>query len=105
MFGVDSEFIKWLATLGIGGVLAGFIFIFYRKDIRQYTELWKITAEQLMEIVKDNTASNVKLIMLLESHERNEIRITDIERIIDHKISKNNNINEDYKNRDEERNK
>lgn len=83
---LDGEFVKWLATLGIGGILAGFIFIFYRKDIRQYTELWKITAEQLMFIVKENTASNIKLIILLESRERNDVRITDIERLVDDRI-------------------
>jgi hypothetical protein len=83
---IDTEFVKWLATLGIGGILAGFIFIFYRKDIRQYTELWKITAEQLMGIVRENTASNIKLIILLESRERNDIRITDIEKLVDEKL-------------------
>lgn len=83
---LDGEFVKWLATLGIGGILAGFIFIFYRKDIRQYTELWKITADQLMLIVRENTASNVKLIILLESRERNDVRITDIEKLVDDKI-------------------
>jgi hypothetical protein len=82
----EPEFVKWLATLGIGGILAGFIFIFYRKDIRQYTELWKITAEQLMIIVKENTASNVKLITLLENREQNQLRIADIEKLVDDKF-------------------
>jgi hypothetical protein len=85
---MDPEFVKWLATLGIGGVLAGFIFIFYRKDIKQYTELWRITADQLTSIIKENTASNIRLITLLETHERNEIRISDIEKLVDHKIDK-----------------
>jgi hypothetical protein len=83
---LDPEFIKWFSTLGIGGVLAGFIFIFYRKDIKQYTELWHITTEQLMSIIKDNTSSNIRLITLLETHERNEIRISDIEKLVDYKI-------------------
>lgn len=64
---MDVEFVKWLATLGIGGILAGFIFLFYRKDIKQYTELWKTTSEQLMRIVSDNTASNVRLTATLEA--------------------------------------
>lgn len=83
---VDPEFVKWFATLGIGGILAGFIFVFYRKDIKLYTELWKITADQLMIIVKENTASNIELIMLLKSRERNDIRIADIEKLVDNKI-------------------
>ena len=82
----QPEFIKWLITLGVGGILAGFMFVFYRKDIKQYTELWKITADQLMSIVKENTASNTKLIGLIESTERNTIRKSDIDLMIERKI-------------------
>lgn len=74
----DPEFVKWIATLGVGGILAGFMFGFYRKDIKQYTELWKYTAEQMMAIIKDNTASNTKLIHMIENQERNQIRRTDL---------------------------
>lgn len=59
---VDNEFLKWLATLGVGGVLAGLMFMFYRKDVRAYTELWKSQSELLIEVVKENTASNVKVV-------------------------------------------
>lgn len=78
----DAEFAKWLATLGVGGVLAGFMFTFYRKDVKQYTELWKIATEQLTQIVKENTASNVKLISLIESQERNSLRKSDIDTLL-----------------------
>ena len=88
----EPEFIKWLITLGVGGVLAGFMFVFYRKDIKQYTELWKITADQLMSIVKENTASNTKLIGLIESAERNTLRKTDIDLMIERKIIERNLI-------------
>jgi hypothetical protein len=74
----DPEFAKWVATLGVGGVLAGFMFAFYRKDIKQYTELWKHTAESMMIIIKENTASNTKLISMIENQERNNLRRTDI---------------------------
>lgn len=84
---MDGEFIKWFATLGIGGVLAGFMFMFYRKDVRQYTELWKITADQLMDTVKENTASNTKLIAMIESQERNHLRKEDIYMLIDQRLS------------------
>ena len=82
----ESEFAKWLVTLGVGGVLAGFMFVFYRKDIKQYTELWKSTSEVLMIIVKDNTASNTKLISMLEAQERNAVRKSDIEGMIDRRV-------------------
>lgn len=79
---MTSEFAKWLITLGVGGILAGFMFVFYRKDVQQYTELWRITAEQLMGVVKENTASNTKLIALIENQERNMMRKTDVEQIL-----------------------
>lgn len=82
------EFFKWLITLGVGGVLAGFMFVFYRKDIKQYTELWKSTSEMLMQIIKENTASNVRLINMLESIERNSVRKEDIQLMIDKRLEK-----------------
>ncbi len=83
---VDAEFTKWLVTLGVGGVLAGFIFMFYRKDVKQYTELWRTTATELIAVIRENTASNVKLITMLESIERNSIRKADIELLIERRI-------------------
>jgi hypothetical protein len=74
----DPEFVKWIATLGVGGILAGFMFGFYRKDIKQFTELWKHTAEQMMIIIKENTASNVKLIHMIEEQRMNQIRRSDL---------------------------
>jgi len=79
---VDTGFTEWLVSLGVGGILAAFMFTFYRKDVKQYTELWRVTAEQLMDVVKENTASNAKLIALIESQERNTLRKSDIESII-----------------------
>lgn len=89
MNGFDAEFTKWLITLGVGGVLAAFMFTFYRKDVRQFTELWKSTTDQLIGVVKDNTASNTKLIALIESQERNTFRKTDLEDIVDKRFLSN----------------
>jgi hypothetical protein len=74
-----TDFIKWFTAMGIGGVLAGFMFMFYRKDIKQYTELWKSTTDQLIILVKEDVTSNVKLVAMLESWERNNRRKEDIE--------------------------
>lgn len=79
----EMEFTKWLITLGVGGILAGFMFMFYRKDIKQYTELWKTNAEMMVGVIRENTASNTRLIALLESVERNQLRKTDIEGMVD----------------------
>lgn len=81
------EFSKWLITLGVGGILAGFMFMFYRKDVKQFTELWRATAELLMGVIKDNTASNVRLIALLESVERNQLRKDDISLMVEKRLN------------------
>lgn len=65
-----EELAKIFGTLGVGGGIAGIIFWFYRKDVRSYTELWKTQSEQLFVVVKDNTASNTKLVTLLEALHR-----------------------------------
>lgn len=83
---IDLEFTKWLATLGVGGALGALIFIFYRKDVKQFTELWKATTDQLMLVIKENTASNVKLIALIETQERNTLRKEDVEHLIENKL-------------------
>jgi len=75
---LDTELAKWLATLGIGGILAGFMFMFYRKDIKQYTELWKSATDQLIIVVKENTTSITKLVALIENQERNALRKEDL---------------------------
>ena len=82
---MDVTAFKDLATLGIGGVLAGFMFMYYRKDVRQYTELWKAATGEFMQVVKENTASNTKLIVLIESLERNALRKVDVETLMDTK--------------------
>ena len=81
-----DEFAKWLITLGVGGVLAAFMFVFYRKDVKQYTELWKTQSDQLIKVVTENTASNVRLIALIENQERNQIRKSDIQELVRREI-------------------
>lgn len=83
---MDADFIKWLSTLGVGGAIAAFMFVFYRRDVKGYTEIWQITASQLIQTVKENTASNVKLIALIENQERNALRKSDIEFLIERKL-------------------
>ena len=66
----SMEFTKWLVTLGVGGAIAALIFVFYRKDIRQYTELWKSQTEMLVTVVKENTSSNTKLVAVVDALHR-----------------------------------
>ncbi len=84
---VNTEFAQWIATLGIGGVLAGFMFMFYRKDMKQFTDLWKTTSDQLILVIKENTTSSTRLIALIENQERNALRKDDIVTLIDRKLT------------------
>lgn len=52
---MDVEFMKYLASLGVGGIIAGIIFMIYRKDMREYQEEWKGQREILVNIVKENS--------------------------------------------------
>lgn len=58
----DAEFSKYL--IGQGGFALAFVvlFYFYRKDVKAYTDLWKSQTESLMQVVKENTTSNTRLI-------------------------------------------
>ena len=70
----DPEFVKWFATLGVGGILAAFMFVFYRKDVRSHTELWEKQAERVAEltstvldVVRENTQSNARMTTMIEA--------------------------------------
>lgn len=65
--GGEIQIVNWLTTLGVGGALAAFMFILYRRDVKQYTDLWAKQSDQMIGIVKENTESNVRLATLIES--------------------------------------
>lgn len=61
-----NELFKW--AVGQGGIAVAFIvlFHFYRKDVQSYTALWKTQSEQLLLVVKENTAAVTKLTSVVE---------------------------------------
>lgn len=63
---MDAETLKWLASLGVGGVLAGIMFVVYRKDSIQWQEAWKGQSQILIQVVKENTAAVTALITRLD---------------------------------------
>jgi hypothetical protein len=68
----DQEFLKFLSTLGVGGVIAGLMFLVYRKDVKTFTDQWKGQSDMLMQVVKENSAaiaSNTKTIEALHTRE------------------------------------
>lgn len=63
---MDTDtFIKSLAPLGVGGILAGIIFAFYRKDMKENAADWKGQSMVLIAVVKENTAAITLLIELI----------------------------------------
>ena len=69
---------SYLVTLGVGGVLAAFMFSVHRKDMIQFlarqeeqTELWRGQTEILVTVIKDVVATNTELIHLVKAlHKR-----------------------------------
>ena len=53
----DQEFLKYLASLGVGGIIAGLMFAFYRRDVRIYHDQWHGQTVILMQLVRDNTVA------------------------------------------------
>lgn len=62
----DGELMKYLIGQGAFAICFALLLHFYRRDMRQFTDLWRGLSDQLMDVVKDNTASNVRLISLIE---------------------------------------
>ncbi len=69
--------VEWFATLGVGGVVAAFMFMFYRRDVKQYTELWQKQSEQnalvlkqVIEVIRDNTVALTKVVTTVDSLHR-----------------------------------
>ena len=69
--------IQWFATLGVGGLLAGVMFYFYRQLNTQFTDYVKDQFENqkaqtslLVSVVKENTESNTKLVTMIDAIHR-----------------------------------
>ncbi len=71
---MDTEFLKFLTSLGVGGVLAGVIFYFHQKTAdRHKSDLKDIIARQqsredaLLRKLDENTTSNTRLITVIDA--------------------------------------
>lgn len=71
----NTQFVQWLATLGVGGVLAAFIFFWYRKDVKQYTDMWRGQSDALMTVVKENTKAITENTLTIQALHRRDDRI------------------------------
>lgn len=71
------EPLQWFTTLGVGGILAGVMFYFYKQLNERFTdyvkaqlEHQKTQTEQVINVVKENTESNTKLVTMIDAIHR-----------------------------------
>ncbi len=71
------EPIQWFATLGVNGILAGVMFYFYKQLNERFTDYVKAQHEEqksqsklLVEVVRENTASNTKVVTMVDAMHR-----------------------------------
>lgn len=69
---MEPETLKWLASLGVGGVLAGIMFLVYRKDAAQWQEAWKGQSQMLMQVVMDNSKVIATLVTKMDERRRGD---------------------------------
>ena len=52
---LEAVALEKAADYGIAGVFVAVLFMFYRKDVRNITEMWKAQSEMLVDVVRENT--------------------------------------------------
>ncbi|MET0742975.1 MAG: hypothetical protein ABWY78_06350 [Microvirga sp.] len=62
---METEFIKWMTSLGVGGVLAGGMFWVYRKDSLAAQQRIDALTEQIMTTVHDLIAVTQRVQVLM----------------------------------------
>lgn len=61
----DMPSLQFWSSQGIAGLLAAGVFMVYRKDAKGWIDLWHGQSEQLMQVVKENTAAITALVQIL----------------------------------------
>lgn len=74
---MEAESMKWLASLGVGGAIAGFMFLYYRRDmlaayaqLNTLSEQWKQMNDRVLSVVIDETRLNSEMVTLLRALHR-----------------------------------
>lgn len=80
-----DEWVKGFGTLGVGGVLGGLIFYFYRKDALEFAaelmkqrDVWLNLSNSLMQVIKENSAAITANTETIKALHRRDDRIEDI---------------------------
>jgi hypothetical protein len=77
---MPPEITSTIPALGIGGILALWMFYWYRQDVQKYTDQWKGQSESLIQVVKENSKAVTELAVLVRSlheHMVNSDKITE----------------------------
>lgn len=67
---MDFEVLKYLSTLGVGGILAGIMFVYNNRQAKENAERWRGQSEAFAQVVKENTAAITKLTTLIDRDHR-----------------------------------
>ena len=97
----DVEFFRYLIQQSIGVAFAAFIFVFYRRDMKEDAERWKVQAaredqrtEALIVLVEKNTvATTTNTEVLRALHKR--IDKLDLLRVVDQGLARAPGAHED----------
>ena len=70
---IDIETIKTLSALGVGGILASLIFVFYRQDFlrerdgaRNERERQEKREDRLLQVIERNAAASERLAVTID---------------------------------------
>jgi len=67
---MDSELLKYFTSLGVGGILAGVMFLIYRRDMKEVLKTSEERNDKLMEMIeKSVTALTENSVILERLHE------------------------------------
>jgi len=55
--------VQWLASLGVGGILAGGMFMVYRQDRKDSEKRFQEVANNFLTVIQQNTEAMVALRM------------------------------------------
>lgn len=70
---MDPELLKWFASLGVGGALAGGMFLAYRKDVLARGSAAEVERLTLLETIARHAAATERLALTLASHAEVEV--------------------------------
>lgn len=80
-----DEQLKWFASLGVGGTIAGLTFYYYRLDALAHASQWRdLSAERkadntmLMAVIKENSAAMTANTATIQALHRRDDRIEEI---------------------------